>query len=335
MASRRPHLHFSRDELSGRQERVRGRMAELGYDGLLLFKMEDMYWLSGYDSEGFVIFDCMFIGVAGELTHVTRRADLANIRYSSVCDDIRIWEDREGNPKSRAIKDMLDGHGLQGRRIGVQVDAMGISPRLHGELRAELDGWCDLVDAPDFIRRLRLVKSPQELDYLRAAGRILDEAARAAVDAIHAGVDEGELFAAIYATILRRGGDMPAHRILLGSGDAAMNVRYTTGRRAVPANDQVTFELGCGYRHYHAADMFVVLTGPVVDERHRRMHAACAKALGDVQGIPRPGTTLGEVFDMHRAAFARAGTSTRSCSCAATRWAPPGRPAGWSSRRST
>jgi len=282
-------------------------MAELGYDGLLLFKMEDMYWLSGYDSEGFVVFDCMFLGVDGELTHVTRRADVANILYSSVCDDIRIWEDREGNPKSRAIKDTLAGHGLQGRRIGVQVDAIGITPRLYRELRAELDGWCDLVDSPDFIRHLRLVKSPLELEYLRTAGRILDDAARAAIDAVHVGVDEGELFAAIYGTILRRGGDMPAHRIPLGSGDAAMNVRYTTGRSAVPANDQVTFELGCGYRHYHAAEMFVVLTGPTVDDRHRRMHAACVEALADVQRALRPGTTLGEVFDVHRAAFARHG----------------------------
>ena len=47
-----------------------------------------------------------------------------------------------------------------------------MTPRLFLEIQAQLDGWCDLVVAPDFIRELRLVKSPQELDYLRRAGEI-------------------------------------------------------------------------------------------------------------------------------------------------------------------
>lgn len=302
-----PHIHFTREELAERQQRVRARLVELGLDGLLMFKIEDMYWLSGYDSDGFCIFHCMYIGAGGELTHVSRRADLANLRYSSVCDDVRIWEDIEGNPKSNAIRDMLASHEAAGKRIGIQVDTMGLTPRLHGEIRAELDGWCTLVDAPDFIRELRLVKSPRELEYLRKAGELLDRATQVGIETARVGVDEGELFAEVYATILRSGGDMPAHRIPLGNGDAALNMRYTTARHVVGENDQITFELGCGYRHYHAAGMFVVLTGPRIDDRHRRMHAACVEALHDVQATLRAGNTVGDVFEAHRAAFARHG----------------------------
>lgn len=36
-----------------------------GLDGLLIFKIEDMYWLTGYDSDGFSIFGCMFIETEG------------------------------------------------------------------------------------------------------------------------------------------------------------------------------------------------------------------------------------------------------------------------------
>jgi Xaa-Pro dipeptidase len=302
-----PHIHFTREEFAQRQKRVRARLDELGYDGLLVFKVEDMYWLSGYDCDAAGLFHLMFIGANDELTHLARHGDLANILYSSVCDDIRIWEDIEGNPKSQAIKDMLASHGMEGKRIGVQVDTAGLLPRLYVELNRALDGWCTLDDAPDFIRELRLVKSPQELDYLRSAGEILDSAAQAAIDATHRGADEGDLFAEVYATILRRGGDMPAARPPLGNGDAAMNKRYTTGRKAVHENDQVTFELACGYRHYHTADMFVVLTGPNVDDRHRRMHAACVEALDNVQEKLRSGTTVAEVFETHRVAFARHG----------------------------
>jgi Xaa-Pro dipeptidase len=86
-----------------------------------------------------------------------------------------------------------------------------------------------------------------------------------------------------------------------------MNVRYTTRRKHVAENDQVTFELGAGYRHYHAAEMFVVLTGPSIDERHVKMHAACVDALAAVQDKLVPGNTLGEVYEAHRATFARHG----------------------------
>jgi Xaa-Pro aminopeptidase len=59
-----------------------------GLDGVLIFKVEDMYWLTGYDSDGFSIIGCMFIGTEGKLTHLARPADLSNASYSSICEDV-------------------------------------------------------------------------------------------------------------------------------------------------------------------------------------------------------------------------------------------------------
>ena len=63
----KPYTHFSQTEFEERQERVRNRLRQLKLDGILLFKIEDMFWLCGYESDGFCIFGCMFIGVNGEL----------------------------------------------------------------------------------------------------------------------------------------------------------------------------------------------------------------------------------------------------------------------------
>ena len=49
------------------------------------------------------------------------------------------------------------------------------------ELREALDGWCELVDASDLVRLMRMVKSPQELDYHRRAGEVLDRACARAI----------------------------------------------------------------------------------------------------------------------------------------------------------
>src|SRR5919106_2051798 len=147
-----PHIHFSREEFDDRQVRVRRRLEDLGLDGILLFKIEDQYWLTGFDSDGFTIFHCMFLGADGQLTHVTRTADVANLRYSSICDDVRVWVDAHDNPKSKAIKEMLDSHGMAGKRIGIQLDTYGLTARLYLELREAPDGWCELVDASDLVR---------------------------------------------------------------------------------------------------------------------------------------------------------------------------------------
>jgi Xaa-Pro aminopeptidase len=48
----KPNIHFSHDEFAERQRRTRASMQELELDGLLLFKIEDIYWLTGLDTDG-------------------------------------------------------------------------------------------------------------------------------------------------------------------------------------------------------------------------------------------------------------------------------------------
>jgi len=297
----KPYIHFSREEFSERQKKTRKLLQKLELDGLLIFKIEDMYWLTGYESDGFCIFGSMFIGTDGALTHLARPADLGNLSYSSICEDIRISPDLESSTRAEHIKDMLRSHGMEGKKIGIQVDTMGLTPRLFLEIKEILDGWCDLTIAPDFIRVLRLVKSPQELDYFRKAGEIMDIVMNKVIEVTYPGAFEGDIYATFYDTLFRLDADLPAHIPPFGSGDSALNLRYTTKRKNVSENDQVTLELGLGYRHYHVACMGVVLTGPEINDRHLKMHKTSVLALDAVQTALRPGTTVGELFDIYKA----------------------------------
>jgi len=297
------NIHFSREEFAERQQRACEQMTAQELDGVLLFKFEDMYWLTGYDSDGFTIFGCMFLGTDGQLTHLARPADLGNASYSSICEDIRIAPDSQDASRAGQIREMLNSLGMQGKRIGIQVDTMGLTPRLFLEIQAELENWCELIIAPDFIRQLRLIKSPQELTYLRKAGEIMDIVMDKTIDATHSGAYEGDIYATFYDSLFRLGADLPAHIPPLGSGKSALNLRYTSKRKHVLNNDQVTLELGVAYRHYHAASMCVVLTGPDINDRHLKMHETSVIALDAVQSILRPGTTVGEIYDAYRSSL--------------------------------
>ena len=296
----KPYNHFSREEFSQRQQKTRKHLQNLELDGLLLFKIEDMYWLTGYESDGFCIFGSMFIGTEGALTHLARPADLGNLSYSSICEDVRISPDTEDSTRAEHIKDMLSSLGMEGKKIGIQVDTMGLTPRLFLEISEILDGWCELMVAPDFIRILRLVKSPQELNYFRKAGEVMDIVMDKVIEATYPGAFEGDIYATFYDTLFRLDADLPAHIPPLGSGESALNLRYTTKRKNVSENDQVTLELGLAYRHYHVACMGVVLTGPEINKRHLKMHKTSVTALDEVQAALRPGTTVGELFDIYK-----------------------------------
>ena len=136
---------------------------------------------------------------------------------------------------------------------------------------------------------------------------ITDKLCKVAIDETASGVFEGAVFARVMQTIYENDGDPPALRNPMGCGDAAPLGRYVTGRKHVTDNDQFKFELGCGYRHYHTANLFNVVTGPNVDPAYHRLHEAAKDAIEQLQATARAGNTVADLFETHRRVFAEHG----------------------------
>ena len=77
-------LHFEREEYAARTARVIRDMETRGLDGLLMFRQESMYYLTGYDSFGFCFFQCLYLGVDGRLALITRAPDLRQAQNTSL-----------------------------------------------------------------------------------------------------------------------------------------------------------------------------------------------------------------------------------------------------------
>jgi Xaa-Pro dipeptidase len=82
-----------------------------------------MYWLTGYDTSGYSMFQGMYLGADGALALLTRSADQRQARLTSVIEDIRIWTDREGADPAAELRDMVADYGGRGKRIGVEYHA--------------------------------------------------------------------------------------------------------------------------------------------------------------------------------------------------------------------
>ncbi|MSP87365.1 MAG: aminopeptidase P family protein [Alphaproteobacteria bacterium] len=291
-------LHFTPEEFAARRREACRRMAVQGLDGLVVFRQESMYYLTGYDTSGYSMFQGMYLSADGALALLTRTADQRQSRLTSVITDIRIWIDGAGATPGDQLRDMLESHGCRDKRLGVEYHAYGLTAQRGKMVDAALDGFCTVVDASDLVREQRLVKSPAELNYVRRAGALADQAWAIACAKTVPGANIGAIYGEMMGAIMAGDGDPSASRWPMGGGSEALMVRYHTGHGTVGANDQVMFEYAASYRHYHTASMNVILTGRM-DPRHGDMFKACAEALDACQDKLRPGTRVGEIFDTH------------------------------------
>jgi Xaa-Pro dipeptidase len=299
-------LHFAPAEFADRRARTIRAMEAAGLDGLLMFRQESMYYLTGYDTFGYVFFQCLYLGADGRLTLLTRSPDLLQARHTSLIEDIRIWVDEPDARPAEELRAILEEHGCRGKRLGVEWEAYGLTARNGQRLAAALDGFCALADASELVSRLRVVKSAAELAYVRRAAELADDALAEANRLAVPGAFEGDILAAMHGAIFRGGGDDPANEFIIGSGPDALLCRYFSGRRRLSAEDQLTLEFAGVYRHYHACLMRTIRIGKP-PPRQVEMHLVAVEALEASKEALKPGRPIGEVFDAHARVLDAAG----------------------------
>src|SRR6266403_4555756 len=299
-------LHFSREELAGRRAAACAALQKRCLDGLLMFRQESMFYLTGCDTFGYVFFQCLYLGADGKVTLLTRAPDRLQAQHTSVIEDIRIWVDQPDADPALDLRTILEGHGCRGRNLGVEYEAYGLTARNGKRLEAALEGFATLEDVSDLVSRLRLVKSPAEIVYVRRAAELADLALDEAHRLAGPGADEAEILAAMQSAIIRGGGDDPANEFIIGSGEDALLCRYFSGRRKLSAKDQLTLEFAGAYRHYHSCLMRTIPIG-APPTRQREMHKVAVDALEACKAALMPGRPIGDVFDAHARVLDAAG----------------------------
>ena len=144
-------LHFAREEYAQRRAAAIAAMAKSGLDGLLIFRQESMYYLTGYDTFGYVFFQCLYLGADGRLMLLTRAPDRLQAQHTSVVEDIRIWVDGPEAKPAVELREALASLGCKGKRLGVEWEAYGLTARNGQRLAAALDGFCTLRDASELV----------------------------------------------------------------------------------------------------------------------------------------------------------------------------------------
>ena len=299
-------IHFHREEFERRVRRLCVALDAQGLDGLLLFKQESMYYLTGYDTFGFCFFQCLYFGADGRKVLMTRAPDLRQAQHTSTLDDIRVWTDEAGASPALFLRNMLEELGCRNQHLGIELDSYGLTGRNWGAVQSALESFCTLIDASEVVTRLRMVKSQAELLFVERAAELADDALDEAVSLARSGESEGRILAGMHSVMFSAGGDYPGNEFIIGSGRDALLCRYHSGRRVLDDKDQLTLEFAGVYRHYHACLMRTLIIGSPCRQQIV-MHSVCREALAACRENVRPGNSMGTVFDAHTEVMDEAG----------------------------
>ena len=295
-------LHFTKEEFSSRKSKVVAELKKQNLDALLMFKQESMYWLTGYDTFGYVFFQSLILTSKGDIVLLTRAPDLRQAQNTSIIKDIRIWIDNEKSKPSDELKKILSELNLEKSNLGVEYDSYGLTGKNAIDLNNSLKKFLTLHDKSQLVSKLRLVKSSEEIKYVKKASELTDKALEEVWKNAKTGISEGKILAEMQKVIFEGGGDYPANEFIVGSGHNALLCRYQAEKRILSNPDQLTIEWAGAYKHYHSAMMRTIPIGKA-NPKHYKMHEACLESLTKCKEKLISGNTVGEVFNEHAKTF--------------------------------
>ena len=191
-----------------RADRLAELAAERELDALLVREPTNLRWLTGFTgTNGLAVVEA---GTAGRHTFVTDFRYVERVA-SEVSDE---FERREGE------RDLLDGLGdvlPQSRPLRLGFDDAHTSVRDHRRLGESLEG-VELVAASGLVERLREIKEPGELDRIRAAAALADDALRAMLERGLAGRTEREVALDLEDAMRHHGAQEPSFPSIVAAG---------------------------------------------------------------------------------------------------------------------
>lgn len=215
-------LAFDLAEHADRRARVRERMAARGIDALYVTAPANVLWLTGYEASWYpprLPLGCVLRRDAEELLFLdwSRHVDYA--RLNALYDELITFD--YGEAAAVAARELGRRGWLDGT---IALEWTAPSP-VAAELRA-LEGafaaaGAEVLAGDWVVDGARLFKSPAELERVRRAGEIADDAFRALAPRLRAGMSELEVAALITALLAERGSEVAAQPALVSSGPEA------------------------------------------------------------------------------------------------------------------
>ncbi len=194
--------------------------------------------------------------------------------------------------------------GLDGKRVGVEPRQLRLLEFRHVKSGAP---EADYPDASDVLASLRLRKDQDEIEAMRRAVKIAQDALEATIPSIKTGMTEKELSSELVVQLLKQGSEpeMPFAPIVSGGPNAA-NPHASPSDRRLQAGDLLVVDWGATYDGY-ISDLTRTFAVGDVEEEYRKIHKIVQEANAAGRAAAKPGVPCAAVDQAARAVIEKSG----------------------------
>jgi Xaa-Pro aminopeptidase len=285
---------FSRAEIGRRHAAVRAALREQNFSCLVLYGAgrfnSDIQYLSNWPGgrEGYIMLpvEAEPVLLAQLFNHVPMAERL------SLIDDTR-WA---GADSVASLADMLAKSAADRARVAL---AGGLPFSQYARL-AELLPETTFVDWNRDFRRLRLVRSEEEITFFHVAAELTDRSIDRLAQQLRAGLRESELAALVEGPYLEAGGYAGIHFMTSTSmrapGELAFVPRQYQSNRLLQAGDALITEISGAFWGYSGQIHRTFFLGQPTPE-WSRLHRAAEEAYVAIEEVLRDGATVDDVVE--------------------------------------
>ncbi|MEE9497015.1 MAG: Xaa-Pro peptidase family protein [Desulfobacterales bacterium] len=306
--------NFPKEEYDSRISNLQSLMAAQDLAGILLSQAENLIYFSGYRTSlyhsKFRPFFC-FIPIEGLPTLVLPILELGLGKQTSYFEDFRCWGNLpgcQGTDPFSLIAEVIKEKGKDHSKIGIELDSgqrMGMNTAQFEELKSLLPD-AHFASSAEPVWKLRSIKSPLEIEYMREACRITDKAVEAAVNFVEEGKTEKEMAKVLGTTMLEEGADIP-RSLSVSSGVGSYDVLNGLGTaRAFQTGDMINFDFGTYYKGYCSDITRSIFVGEP-SKRQRDFYEAIKQIQETTCKAAKPGIPISEIDKVAEQAIIESG----------------------------
>ncbi|QDA31490.1 aminopeptidase P family protein [Thermococcus indicus] len=260
-----------------RIDRLKEFISENELDGVLITGKENLFYFTG----SFPVLGGYLVVTPDDALFIVPELEYEETRETSRVPVEKFKTGKELYERLSSFK--LRKLGIEGRTSFSTIQTL-----------KEKVGAADFVPVDDVVKELRIIKTPEEIEVIKAACGIADMAMMAALEEISEGKREREIAAKMEYVMKMNGAEKPAFDTIIASGWRAALPHGLASDKRIEKGDLVVIDEGALYRHYHSDTTRTIVVGSP-NEKQKDIYYAVLEAQRKGVEAARPGMTAKEL----------------------------------------
>ena len=261
---------FPKEEFENRYSRARLLMKERNIDALLVTERLNYEYFSGHRSEQNPVDKIrsyvFILPKDDDPVLITMPFKIAQVEQTTYIKKIFTTGALFGHPEF--ISDVIKKIGLENAIIGAELGAeqyLGISYLDFEDVKKQLSS-AKFVDASDIFLQLRIIKSSNEINYLRKASQINAQAQKEAFKLTHEGMTENEIAKILRTKLIEHGAEKLSLLCVVSGATPSTGIVLLPTDRVIRKGETVGFDVGVSYKGYWSDLARTASVGPPSEE---------------------------------------------------------------------